>query len=58
MKIAIGCDHGGYELKEQIKEYLSNDLKVEFEDFGTYRSSDFGSIANKSKTQRHSLHRR
>jgi len=39
MKIAIGCDHGGYELKEQIKEYLSNDLKVEFEDFGTYNKN-------------------
>ena len=27
MKIAIGCDHGGYELKEQIKEYLSKTYK-------------------------------
>ena len=24
MKIAIGCDHGGYELKEQLRRYLSN----------------------------------
>ena len=22
MKIALGADHGGYELKEKIKEYL------------------------------------
>lgn len=24
MKIAIGCDHGGYELKEEIKKYIEN----------------------------------
>lgn len=24
MKISIGCDHGGYELKEYIKENLIN----------------------------------
>ncbi len=36
MKIAIGCDHGGYELKEIIKEYLSEVLQIQYEDFGTY----------------------
>ncbi len=36
MKIAIGCDHGGYELKEVIKKYLSDDLNIMYEDFGTY----------------------
>ncbi len=36
MKVAIGCDHGGYELKEIIKKYLSDDLNIQFEDFGTY----------------------
>lgn len=31
--LAIGCDHGGYELKEAIKSYLTaND--IEFKDFG------------------------
>lgn len=30
--IAIGCDHGGYTLKEKIKSYYSN---IEFKDFGT-----------------------
>ena len=24
MRIAIGCDHGGYELKEQLRRYLQN----------------------------------
>ena len=36
MRVAIGCDHGGYELKEKIKKFLTDDLNVEFEDFGTY----------------------
>lgn len=31
--IAIGCDHGGYELKLAVESYL-NDRKVEFIDFG------------------------
>ena len=39
MKIAIGCDHGGYELKEIIKGYLSKELYIEFEDFGTYNKN-------------------
>ena len=30
--IAIGCDHGGYTLKEKIKSYYNN---IEFKDFGT-----------------------
>jgi ribose 5-phosphate isomerase B len=34
MKIAIASDHGGYELKEQIKSILQT-LNVAFEDFGT-----------------------
>ncbi len=34
MKIAIGSDHGGYELKEKVKTYLIN-LGIEVSDFGT-----------------------
>ncbi|UCC91337.1 MAG: ribose 5-phosphate isomerase B [Candidatus Aenigmatarchaeota archaeon] len=34
MKIAIGSDHAGYELKEKIKAFLKAN-KYEFEDFGT-----------------------
>ena len=32
--IAIGCDHGGFALKQEIIKYL-NEKKVEFKDFGT-----------------------
>ena len=32
--IALGADHGGYELKEAIKEYLNN-KNIEYKDFGT-----------------------
>jgi len=34
MKIAIGADHGGYKLKEEIKKYLE-EKKMECIDFGT-----------------------
>lgn len=35
MKIALGCDHGGYELKEAIKKYIT-DKGVEVLDCGTH----------------------
>ena len=35
MKIALGADHGGYELKEKIKQYLSIRKGIELIDFGT-----------------------
>jgi len=46
MKIAIGADHKGFELKEKIKKYLS-DLGHQVKDFGTYSTEsadypDFG----------------
>lgn len=31
--IALGCDHGGYELKLEIKKYL-DDKGLEYKDFG------------------------
>ena len=31
--IAIGCDHGGYKLKEEIKKYLE-EKGIEYKDFG------------------------
>lgn len=35
MKIGIGSDHGGFELKEYIKEYLEKE-NIEYIDYGTY----------------------
>ncbi len=32
--IAIGSDHGGYKLKEEIKKYLE-EKEIEYKDFGT-----------------------
>lgn len=37
MKIALGTDHAGYELKERIKRHLT-DKGHEVKDFGTYSS--------------------
>ena len=33
--IAIGSDHGGYKLKEEIKKYFE-EKGIEYKDFGTY----------------------
>ncbi|MEW6624209.1 MAG: ribose 5-phosphate isomerase B [Bacillota bacterium] len=35
MKVAIASDHGGYMLKEKIKEFLA-EKEIAFEDLGTY----------------------
>lgn len=44
--LAIGCDHGGFELKNHIKEHLEN-RGIEFKDFGTFdeASCDYPDIA-------------
>ena len=49
--IAIGADHGGYELKEEIKKYL-DEKGIEYKDFGTYspESVDYAAIAYKVGT--------
>ena len=33
--IAIGADHGGYKLKEEIKKYL-DEVGIEYKDYGCY----------------------
>lgn len=35
MKVSLGCDHGGYELKEAVKKHL-DETGVEYVDCGTY----------------------
>lgn len=46
MKVAIGADHGGYRLKEDIKGLLE-DLGVDYKDFGTHstESIDYPDVA-------------
>ena len=33
--IALGSDHGGYKLKEEIKKYL-DEIGIKYKDYGTY----------------------
>ena len=44
--IAIGCDHGGYKLKEQLKRYLE-EKDIEYNDCGCYNGDpvDYPDIA-------------
>ena len=44
--IAIGADHGGYKLKEEVKRYLEEN-GIECKDFGTYSEErvDYPDIA-------------
>ncbi|MBL7100594.1 MAG: ribose 5-phosphate isomerase B [Nanoarchaeota archaeon] len=46
MKVAIGSDHGGFELKEYLKKYMDK-KGVDYKDFGTFSDEscdypDFG----------------
>lgn len=36
MRLALAADHGGFELKEKIKEHLSKRNDLEIQDLGTY----------------------
>ena len=46
LRIAIGCDHGGFNLKGKVIEYLKA-RNLEFKDFGIYvfESSDYPEVA-------------
>lgn len=46
MLVAIGSDHGGFQLKEEIKKLLAEE-NIAFEDFGTHsaQSVDYPDIA-------------
>ena len=48
--IALGCDHGGFELMQEVKRHL-DERGLEYKDFGTYStdsvdSTDFASQAS------------
>ena len=49
MKISLGCDHGGFELKEIVKKHLEN-KGIEVLDTGTYSldSVDYPDYAEKA----------
>ncbi len=49
MRVALGCDHGGFQLKEAVKQYLT-EKGVLCEDFGTHstESVDYAPIAAKA----------
>lgn len=46
--IALGCDHGGYELKQEVIAYLEKN-KIEYKDFGCFseESTDYPIYAKK-----------
>ncbi len=46
--IALGCDHGGYAIKEAVRGYLE-ESGIEYKDFGTYseESVDYPIYAKK-----------
>ncbi len=48
MKLAIGADHAGYYLKEQVKEFLKS-KNIDFKDYGTFKieSCDYPEYAYK-----------
>jgi len=48
MKLALGSDHGGFKLKEIVKEYLEEE-NIQYEDFGTFSedSVDYPDFAEK-----------
>ncbi len=48
MKLVLGADHGGFDLKENIKEYLK-EQGIEFTDYGTLTGErcDYPDIAKK-----------
>ncbi len=49
MKVVIGSDHAGFDLKEEIKLFLREDLGHEVEDIGVYGrdSADYPLVAHR-----------
>ena len=49
MKLALGCDHGGYPLMQEVKKHLE-EKGIAYTDFGTYseESCDYPDFAEKA----------
>ena len=47
-KLGMAADHAGYELKEKLKKYLTEEKGYEIKDFGTYsdESADYPDFAH------------
>ncbi|MCK4635459.1 MAG: RpiB/LacA/LacB family sugar-phosphate isomerase [Candidatus Moranbacteria bacterium] len=41
MKIYLGTDHAGFELKEKIKAFLKTEINCEIEDYGAFEFDEF-----------------
>ena len=52
LMIAIGSDHGGYKLKEELKRYLE-EKEIDYKDFGSQNEErvDYPNIAEKVANQ-------
>lgn len=48
LKVVIGCDHGGFDLKQKVIDYFKA-RDIEFEDYGVYikEAADYPEIAKK-----------
>lgn len=48
MRVALGCDHGGFELKQEIIKYLE-EKQIEYKDYGCHstESTDYPIYAKK-----------
>lgn len=48
-RVALGCDHGGFELKEALKKFIESDMGIECRDLGTHStdSVDYPDFARK-----------
>ena len=56
MKLAIGCDHGGFELKEEILKYIKTLKNIEVADFGVANKDsvdypDYGARVSEAVSQ-------
>ena len=51
--IAIGCDHGGFELKQEILAYL-REKGIEYKDFGCDSTASVDTLSMQRKSAKRS----